>query len=727
MPQAMLASLSGSVFLSRAASAAGLVLVAGCAAAPPAEAPVPSARPDPLSWILRLEDERRLADPAAPPLAGVNAAGVPPAGPPRLRPDLRVLLEAPAAHVRRRAALAVGRVGSRGGVAALVARLTDPVPEVRRTAAFGLGLIGDAGAADALADALADPEPRVRGGAAQALGMIGARPAAAAIGVMVRRHVAAAYDLEPDDLTHPLSGEVEAFRLGLHALAELQAFEPLAEAVLTPEGSPILWWWPVADALGRTEDRRAVPALAMLARVPGRVTAALAARGLGTLGDPRGVEALERLLDVERRDRLVVFAALRALGAMDHPAAVAALDRFVRVRGLDRQLRRAAVEALANHAGEASVEVFVELLGHPWPPLRAAALRALSRADPQRFVFALSGGLGADPDWRVRAAAAEGLGRADPVAGRPALTAMLADPDERVLPAVLEALVAAEAPEAPGLLLERLQAPGVVVRAAAARLLGALRPPEAGVALAAAYAAAESDAAFAARAAIVEALGAYGGDAAGDALRRALDDRDWAVRVRAAEQLSRTSPEARPREEIAPAPGAPGLDYAAPRLTNPPVSPHVFLETARGVIEIELAVLEAPLTADRFTTLARRGFFDGLTFHRVTPGEAVHGGDPRGDGRGGPGFTLRDEPSELPFLRGTVGLARDHPDAGGSRFFITLLPQPRLDGRRTAFARVVAGMEVVDALQTGDRIERVLVWDGVQPLRGADGPRESAP
>ena len=727
MPQAMLASLPGSVFLSRAASAAGLVLVAGCAAAPPAEVPAPSARPDPLSWILRLEDERRLADPPPPTLAGPNAAAVPAAGPPRLRPDLRVLLEAPAAHLRRRAALAVGRVGSPAGVEALVARLADPVPEVRRAAAFGLGLIGDAGAADALVDALADPEPRVQGGAAQALGMIGARPAAAAIGAMVRRHVAAAYDLEPDDLTHPLSGEVEAFRLGVQALAELQAFEPLAEAVLTPEGRPILWWWPVADALGRTEDRRAVPALEALAAVPGRVAPALAARGLGTLGDPRGVEALERLLDVERRGRFVVFAALRALGAMDHPAAVAALDRFVRVRGLDRQLRRAAVEALAHHAGEASVEVFVELLGHPWPPLRAAALRALSRADPQRFVFALSGGLGADPDWRVRAAAAEGLGRADPAVGRDTLTAMLGDPDERVLPAVLEALVAAGAPEAPGVLLERLQAPGVVVRAAAARLLGALRPPEAGGALAAAYAAAESDASFAARAAIVEALGAAGGAAAGGALRRALDDRDWAVRVRAAEQISRTTPEDRPREEIGPAPGAPGLDYAAPRLTNPPVSPHVFIETARGAIQIELAVLEAPLTADRFAALARQGFFDGLTFHRVVPGEAVHGGDPRGDGRGGPGFTLRDEPSALPFLRGTVGLARDHPDAGGSRFFITLLPQPRLDGRRTAFARVVAGMEVVDALQTGDRIERVLVWDGVQPLRGAGDPGEAAP
>ena len=133
-------------------------------------------------------------------------------------------------------------------------------------------------------------------------------------------------------------------------------------------------------------------------------------------------------------------------------------------------------------------------------------------------------------------------------------------------------------------------------------------------------------------------------------------------------------------------------------------------------------MLDAPLTADSFSTLARQGFFDGLTFHRVVPGGVAYGGDPRGDDNGGPGFTLRDEPNELPFLRGTVGVARDYPDAGGSRFFIALAPQPQLDGRRTAFARVVAGMEVADALQTGDRIQRVLVWDGVQPLQGAAGP-----
>lgn len=714
--------------MSRVSLAARLVSVAGCvatfasgcASTPPVAAPALSAPVNPLSWILRLEDQRQLADPLPSPSPdGVSATPSPPPGRAPLRPDLRVLIEAPEAYLRRRAALAVGRVGLSEGLDALLGRLADPEPEVRQMAAFALGLLGDPGAVDPLVEALDDPALVVQGRAAQALGLLGARSTAPAIGAMVRRHVTSAYDLEPDDLTYPQSDDVEAFRLGLYALGELKAFEPLAEAVLGEDGRPILWWWPVAYALGSTEDQRALPALVTLTGVSGSIGVALAARGLGALGDPDGVEALAELLSPERRDRLVVLSAVRALGALDDPRAADELDRFVRIRGLDRQLRRAAVDALAKHASQASVEVFVELLGHPWPPLRVASIRALSRADPAGLLFVLSG-LGSDPDWRVRAAAADGLRHAGPAAARTTLESMLGDVDQRVLPAVLRALVAAEAPEAPILLRERLEAPDVVVRSAAARLLAELRPPDAEAALAAAYDAAEPDASFLARAAIVDALAAYGGDAAREKLRLALGDRAWPVRVRAAEHLARLEPESSPAEAIRPAQSLRRVDHAAPHLTNPQVSPHVYIETARGTIEIELAVLDAPLTAESFTTLVRQGFFDGLTFHRVVPGEAVYSGDPRSDGNGGAGFTLRDEPNQVPFLRGTVGLARAGPDTGGSRFFITLTPRPRLDGRYTAFGRVVAGMEAVDALQTGDRIDRILVWDGVQPFRGVD-------
>ncbi len=111
-------------------------------------------------------------------------------------------------------------------------------------------------------------------------------------------------------------------------------------------------------------------------------------------------------------------------------------------------------------------------------------------------------------------------------------------------------------------------------------------------------------------------------------------------------------------------------------------------------------------------TLARKGFFNGLQIHRVVPNFVVQDGDPRGDGEGGPGFTIRDELNERPFLRGTVGMALSWKDTGGSQFFITHSPQPHLDARYTAFGQVVNGMDVVDRIQQGDTIRSVRVWDG---------------
>ncbi len=118
-----------------------------------------------------------------------------------------------------------------------------------------------------------------------------------------------------------------------------------------------------------------------------------------------------------------------------------------------------------------------------------------------------------------------------------------------------------------------------------------------------------------------------------------------------------SSPAVDHRMAIRPAPGAPPAPYDDPQLVARDFSPHVFIETARGTIEFELAVLDAPQTARNFMALARKGFFNGLQVHRVVPNFVVQDGDPRGDGEGGPGYTIRDELNERPYLRGTVGMA----------------------------------------------------------------------
>src|SRR5262249_58075965 len=120
----------------------------------------------------------------------------------------------------------------------------------------------------------------------------------------------------------------------------------------------------------------------------------------------------------------------------------------------------------------------------------------------------------------------------------------------------------------------------------------------------------------------------------------------------------------------------------------------------------------APLTTVSFVDLARLGYYDGLAFHRVEPTLVVQGGCPRGDGNGGPGYALRSEISGHPYGRGAVGLAESGKDTGGSQFFITLAPQPQLDGISPRFGTVVAGMDVVERIRPGDVIEHVEIWSG---------------
>jgi cyclophilin family peptidyl-prolyl cis-trans isomerase len=128
----------------------------------------------------------------------------------------------------------------------------------------------------------------------------------------------------------------------------------------------------------------------------------------------------------------------------------------------------------------------------------------------------------------------------------------------------------------------------------------------------------------------------------------------------------------------------------------------VTFSTPRGDITILLLGEKAPRTAANFLRLCESGYYDGLVFHRVVPNFVIQDGCRRGDGWGGPGYTLRCEYNDLTYGRGTVGMALSGKDTGGSQYFICHAPQPHLDGRYTIFGRVTSGLEVVDAIQIGD-------------------------
>ncbi len=129
-----------------------------------------------------------------------------------------------------------------------------------------------------------------------------------------------------------------------------------------------------------------------------------------------------------------------------------------------------------------------------------------------------------------------------------------------------------------------------------------------------------------------------------------------------------------------------------------------------GEITIEFFPQDAPKTVENFVKLARKGFYDGLTFHRVEPGFVVQGGDPKGNGTGGPGYMIKAEFNKQKHERGTVAMARSQdPDSAGSQFYICFKPAPFLDGQYTVFGRVTKGMDVVDGIKVGDRMKSVKI------------------
>ncbi|MGO9800376.1 MAG: peptidylprolyl isomerase [Candidatus Binatus sp.] len=141
---------------------------------------------------------------------------------------------------------------------------------------------------------------------------------------------------------------------------------------------------------------------------------------------------------------------------------------------------------------------------------------------------------------------------------------------------------------------------------------------------------------------------------------------------------------------------------------------YAIIETERGTIIVELYPAVAPKTVANFETLVSKGFYNGLTWHRVVPDFVVQGGDPDGTGSGGPGYTVPGEinPSEH-HLRGTLATARTGDEvnpqrvSSGSQFYICLEPQPGLDGQYTIFGGVIKGMDVVDQIQKGDHMKKI--------------------
>ena len=656
------------------------------------DSPAPSAtRPEKMARILTLEDRRTLGG-----------------------GEMERYLRDPDRSVRRRAALAAGRIADAAAVPTLVDLMNDGETEVRQMGAFALGLVGDKTAVDRLVASLKDSQAIVRARASEALGRIGDTRAAPDVARFVLDGLPKGAPLvtvrgdDPGSVSDPWLEP----RLGLFALARLKDVKA-AESVLLLGDRPRFDWWAATWTAMRFESASLKPVLLASAASTDPLSRAFAARGLGALKDPSSIDVLSLLC--RDADESVVVNAIRALATIGDARGVGVVAAALGSPSL--AVKAEALRAVAQLPADRSLRgKIVPFVGHTDLAIRGAALQALARTDRDQFALVLSG-MDPDPAWAVRAALATALGDVGDELSVGILFSMLKDSDARVLPAVLDALRKARGGDAVETLVRHLEHADFAVRATAAEGLAELKATGLTPTLVAGYRAALGDRDLDARAAIVAAVAVQKDTAALDVLRNAAKtDPARVVRERAVGALKALGAEA-------PSPGPDGIDRPWLDYRNamapynplpglPLYTPRAFIRTKKGTIEIHLNIVEAPLTSASFIDLARRGFYDGLTFHRVVPGFVIQGGCPRGDGNGGPGYTLRCEIGQRPYGRGAVGMAHSGKDTGGSQFFITHTPTPHLDGGYTLFGWVASGMEVVDKIRPGDVIETVEIWDG---------------
>jgi cyclophilin family peptidyl-prolyl cis-trans isomerase/HEAT repeat protein len=646
--------------------------------------PAPSAA----APLLRLED-RRDYDPAV----------------------FQAAFASPSAPMRRRAALAAGRIRDRRSIVPLGALLSDGDTSVAATAAFALGQIGDTAAVPLLVP-LADPAriattPTVVGEAAYALGKI--------------RHPQARAALERLLTDAPREGAGVREAVGMALLAIWRQGRPTPVDAITPwlrSADPEIRWR-AAYALARRGEPRATAALFPFVSDADPLVRSFAARGLtGPMADSSGVgrtaaqDALVRIVanDAAYEPRIN---ALRSLGTFPGARTLAVLSAVAAIPRNEHE-SIAALESIQRLGRDAasSATLLAEIAQSNARPVfvRQTALAALMDVDSTRAAE-VARAVETSPEWRLRSAAVRALAEAEGP-GNNRLMTFLADPDPRIGAAAIEqALTAAGDSVRPvrPLLMAGLAHRDVIVRTNALSGLAKLADPATLPAILEAYQRAQTDTLNDAALAAVDAVAAIEKKQPGTAARflaRFPRSGDYLVRQRVQAAWSDT---------LTGAWGAPlpietnrsAADYERMAAMERRGIRRATIVTTRGDIQLALFAGDAPQTVHSFLTLATNGFFDGQEWPRVVPNFVIQGGDPRGDTSGGPGYVIRDELNRNLYLRGTLGMALSGPDTGGSQWFVTHSPQPHLDATYTVFGRVVRGMEVAERLLPGDRIIRI--------------------
>ncbi len=682
----------------------------------------------------------------------------------RLAPadSLHAMLANGDAHVRLAAVRAAGLIGRSDILPQVTDALTDQSLTVRAEAAWALGLIGDPAALPALAEASTDARPLLREAAVAALGqlendgttlLVAAAhedAATAALAWNSLRNQAARVDSTTlqqaivSGLTRP-EGDIRWRVLRCAELVPAPSLVPVLAPFVQSGNAQIVVH--AYRALSRQTGPDALAAVlagrSHLAKFRGRDRSRVgiaACRALGALGGQTPL-AEETALAVATglitaagsQEPHLAETALAAMARLvaDQPLPPAAAQQEsllpvwrIRLTRSARShlesphvgVRAAALTALGALRGAgAGPELAAALVPELSPHVLAAGLAALAAHAPHPgptlasycgpvFRSRLADKNGRPNNAMVRAAALTGLN--DLRLNRP----------EQALPPV-------DADRIEGLLLTASTDADFVVSTTAAGLLGTVAGDEALLALTTLWHRAEGPGRQEIRRGVLAGLTTMfspettGSTATWQAaeelreearqvLRESFDSAD--IRLRREGRQAALDTKLLPTELI-PTEGSLLATLPAvvryprqPPVARPFKAPQIRCVTERGTFTIDLDGKLAPNTCALFLSLIERDYFGAMTFHRVVPDFVVQGGDPDGNGWGGPGFTIRSEWSRARYGRGAVGIAHDGKDTGGSQFFVTLSPQPHLNGRYTIFGWVKKGMDVVDRIEVGD-------------------------
>lgn len=708
---------------------------------------------------------------------------------------LEDLMRSPNAEVRKRAALAAGRIGDEKAIGVLSTLLaSDPSQDIRAMAAFAIGEIESINGSDAILAILdrdrrpAGTDPNVIARAAEAAGKIAAA--------------------NPKDERSRTLGKAILAVLNFEHEKRSRAFEDIVLLSLTavlrarPEGgadsvknflrmsNPRI----VADALNTLTRLRATNAGSevreLLSTHKDAVVRANAARVLGAAedkdsfdlllsaatGDPdlrvrvAAIRSLASLKDARAAERLIARGNDMLIPIHGDPAPLRPGQKVTVLRPIEVSIPKNELLEIAATVGRlftntengAAIAFLTKLRSrddHSSPETEIALARIapnayLTMPRPERSYR----------DFRVASAYGQGLAaiaelKDDLLTARAGkvLTNFIADMAKAVrpkdqasmlkaMPELTGALAALKPDNLDDILRGQLTNDDVFVRAAAAALIADQPASKENIeALKAASIKARSvdkhdnDA----KLAILDALVKLDRKAAVGTILTSLNDDDYLVRKKAFAILSDRALQAefpgiaasldlaRSQNKQLVLPYSPTAGTKLGQILNRDAdyrraisrkngSVRAVLTTEKGTFTIVFNPEEAPLTVDNWVRLARSGYFNGLLVHRVVPNFVMQDGDPRGDGNGGPGLSIRCEVNMLGYERGAVGMALSGKDTGGSQWFVTHSPQPHLDGGYTVFGHVdESGMKVVDDIARGDRIISVKVFEN----RTSAGPR----